>query len=182
MNGSVAGGGVSEEVIRLTRGPSGEAGAAALRVGPRRGGGGRAGRHLGRPFRGWGGGEGGRGPGVGGAGRGVGGSPEPCGSGVLPSPGWAARRRGCAGGSVPSTLLRKGTASCVSGRRRRRTWSSAITARRNAVGFLAGSEATFRRSARLLVLSSEATGVLPCSAAERPEPGAFLRLVGCGTS
>lgn len=40
MNGSVAGGGVSEEVIRLTRGPSGEAGAAALRVGPRRGGGG----------------------------------------------------------------------------------------------------------------------------------------------
>lgn len=40
MNGSVAGGGVSEEVITLTRGPSGEAGAAA----PRRGAAGQRGR------------------------------------------------------------------------------------------------------------------------------------------
>lgn len=57
MNGSVAGGGVSEEVIRLTRGPSGEAGAAALCVGPPGSGaaprrGEAAGWPLGSPFRG----------------------------------------------------------------------------------------------------------------------------------
>lgn len=57
MNGSVAGGGVSEEVIRLTRGPSGEAGAAALCVGPPGSGaaprrGEAAGWPLDSPFRG----------------------------------------------------------------------------------------------------------------------------------
>lgn len=35
--------------------------------------------------------------------------------------------------------------------------------------------------ARLLVLSGEATGVLPFSAVGRPELGAFLQLVGSGT-
>lgn len=189
MNGSVAGGGVSEEVIRLTRGPSGEAGAAALCVGPpgsgaapRRGGGSGLAPQQPLPWLGSGGTRSRRR----GCRRGAEGSLELCGSSVLSSPGRAARRWSCAGAPAPSALLRKGTASCVSKRELRRTWSSAVTERRNAVCFSAGSKSAFSTSvalvpARLLVLSGEATGVLPFSAVGRPELGAFLQLVGSGT-